>query len=61
MTILREGEDSIVRIHVVRRIVEIRVPLAVVVHVQHSHVLVAVGVRPNPTIRTTIIHTTTRC
>lgn len=48
MNVLREREDSLVRIHVVRHVVEVRVALAIVVHVQHDCVLDAiVGVDPD--------------
>ncbi len=42
MNVLREGEDSLVHIHVVRNIVEVRVALAIVVHVQRDCVLDAI-------------------
>ena len=62
-TLLREGEDALIRIHVVRDIVEVRVTLAIVIHVEHDRVLVAtVGINPDLLpMCATIIHTTTRC
>ena len=62
-SLLREGENALDRIHVVRDIVEVRVPLAVVVHVQHDRVLVAtVGIEPDLLpMCAAILHVTTRC
>ena len=44
---LREGEKRVVRIPVVRDVLEVRVALAVVL-VQHDHVLVTIGIHPDP-------------